>query len=121
MWSAAVLDPALPARSSMARGSPVPSAPWSRNAHSGWNPNPRLNVAAAFSFSLCAVTSVASTSMINGDAASTAWSGPCWPASAHARARAAARAVLIALNAAGTSAAKAVIVRETVGSEATDP
>ena len=29
-----------------------------------WKPNPRLNVGAADSFSLCAVTSVASRSMI---------------------------------------------------------
>ncbi len=38
MWSAAVFDPAFPARSWTANGSPVPSAPWSTNAHNGWNP-----------------------------------------------------------------------------------
>jgi hypothetical protein len=35
MWSAAVFDPALPARSNTLSGSPVPSGPWSTNAHSG--------------------------------------------------------------------------------------
>ena len=51
MWSAAVFDPALPGRSAIANGSPVPSGPWSTNAHNGWNPNPFLNVGRAFSFS----------------------------------------------------------------------
>src|SRR5665647_2735152 len=32
MWSAAVFDPALPGRSAIANGSPVPSGPWSTNA-----------------------------------------------------------------------------------------
>ena len=50
-----------------------------------------------------------------------AWSGACSPASPHARARAAARAVLIAFSAAGASAASAAIVRDTVGSDATRP
>jgi hypothetical protein len=66
-------------------GSPVPSGPWSRNAHSGWKPNPRLNVGAACSFSECAVTSVASTSITSGSAASRPWSGAWPPASSHAR------------------------------------
>jgi hypothetical protein len=35
MWSAAVLEPALPGRSRIASGSPVPCAPWSANAHNG--------------------------------------------------------------------------------------
>src|SRR5665647_2737361 len=52
MWSAAVFDPALPGRSAIANGSPVPSGPWSTNAHNGWNPNPFLNVGRAFSFSV---------------------------------------------------------------------
>ena len=38
MWSAAVLDPALPGRSMMASGSPDPSGPWSANTVSGWKP-----------------------------------------------------------------------------------
>jgi len=121
LWSATVLDPAFPLRSSTARGSPVPSGPWSRNAHSGWKPKPRLNVGAACSFSLCAVTRVASTSMTSGAEALVAWSGACSPANCQARARTAARAVLIAFSAAGASAASASTVRETVGSEATRP
>src|SRR5665647_1870122 len=50
MWSVAVFDPALPGRSPIANGSPVPAGPWSTNAHNGWNPNPFLNVGRAFSF-----------------------------------------------------------------------
>jgi hypothetical protein len=71
MWSAAVFDPALPGRSNTASGSPLPSPPWSAKVQIGWNPNPRLNVGAACSFSLCAVTRVASSSMISGRSAST--------------------------------------------------
>jgi hypothetical protein len=67
------------------------------------------------------VTSVASRSTINGDCPVAAASGAFGPANAHARARAAARAELIALTAAGASLARASIVRETVGSEATRP
>ena len=69
MWSVTVLEPALPARSLNASGSPVPSDPWSRNAHSGWKPKPRLNVGAADSYSLWAPTRVASTSITSGAAA----------------------------------------------------
>jgi hypothetical protein len=36
MWSAAVLEPAFPGRSTMASGSPIPSAPWSAQAVIGW-------------------------------------------------------------------------------------
>ncbi len=121
MWSATVFEPALPRRSRNASGSPVPWAPWSRKAHSGWNPNPRLNVGAADSFSEWAPTRVASTSITTGRAASAAWSGACSSASDHAGARAVARAVLIAASEAGTSAASASISRDTVGSEATSP
>jgi hypothetical protein len=49
--AAAVFEPALPGRRTMASGSPVPSAPWSANAQSGWNPNVFFQVGAAFSFS----------------------------------------------------------------------
>ena len=35
IWSAAVFDPALPARSMMASGSPFPAAPWSAKAVMG--------------------------------------------------------------------------------------
>jgi hypothetical protein len=121
MWSAAVFEPAFPARSITDSGSPLPSAPWSRKEHSGWCPNPRLNVGAACSFSECAVTRVASMSMTSGAAAFVSWSGACSPASSHTAARAAARAVLIAFSTAGASAARASIVRETVGSDATGP
>jgi hypothetical protein len=48
-------------------------------------------------------------------------SGACSPAADHTTARAHARAVSIALNARDASAAKASIVRDTVGSEATRP
>lgn len=48
------------------RGSP--SAPWSIDAISGWNPKPRLNVGRASSFSKCAVISVASRSTSRGPA-----------------------------------------------------
>ena len=72
MWSTTVFDPALPGRSTNANGSPVPPAPWSQKAHSGWNPKPRLNVGAADSFSEWAVTRVASTSITSGDDASAA-------------------------------------------------
>lgn len=41
MWSAAVLLPALPGRSSPATGSPEPLAPWSTNTTSGWCPKVR--------------------------------------------------------------------------------
>jgi hypothetical protein len=121
MWSAAVFDPALPGRSSTASGSPVPAGPWSTNAHNGWNPNPRLNVGFAFSFSLCEVTRVASRSMTNGVFASAPWSGAWLPANAHACSRALARAAPIAFTAAPASLASAAIVRETVGSDATRP
>jgi hypothetical protein len=99
----------------------VPSGPWSTKAQSGWNPKPRLNVRAACSFSLCAVTSVASTSMTSGRAASTPWSGACSPASAHALRRATARAALIVVSVTGASAANVSTSRDTVGSEATGP
>jgi hypothetical protein len=59
--------------------------------------------------------------MISGWAASIPASGAAFPANRHAFSRAIARAAWIALNAAGASAARASIVRETVGSEATSP
>src|SRR4051794_3087313 len=120
-WSSTVLEPAFPRRSRIVSGSPVPLAPWSRNAQSGWKPKPRLNVGAACSFSECEVTRVASTSMTSGLAASVSWSGACSSANDHAVRRAAARAALIAASAAGASAARGSISRDTVGSEATGP
>jgi len=80
-----------------------------------------LNVGPACSLSECDVTNVASRSTTSGLPASVSWSGAWTPASFHTRARAVARAVLIAANAAGASAASAAIVRETVGSDATSP
>ena len=65
-----MFEPALPLRSRNDRGSPVPAAPWSTNAHSGWWPYPRLNVGAAASLSECEVISVASTTMTTGRLAS---------------------------------------------------
>ena len=50
----------LPGLGRIAKGSPVPSGPWSPNAPNGWNPKPRVNVGAVFPFSECAVTRVAS-------------------------------------------------------------
>ena len=38
MWPAAVLDPAFPARSTTASGSPEPPGPWPANTVSGWKP-----------------------------------------------------------------------------------
>ena len=65
MWSVTVFEPALPGRSSIARLSPV----FAHHAPSGWNPNPRLKVGAADSFSEWEVTRVASMSMTSGAAA----------------------------------------------------
>jgi hypothetical protein len=59
MWSFAVFEPAFPGRSWTTNASPVPSGPWSANASNGWNPNPRLNVGAAFCFSEDAQTAIA--------------------------------------------------------------
>ena len=47
MWSAAVSGPALPARSTIASGSPFPPAPWSAKAARGWKPNVFFQVGAA--------------------------------------------------------------------------
>ena len=118
MWSAAVFDPALPGRSTMASGSPAPSAPWSANTARGWNPNVFFHVGAACSFSEHAVTIVASMSTVTSAPSAP---GAASPASAQARSRAAARAARIAFSARGASAASALISRDTTGSEATGP
>ena len=55
MWSAAVFDPAFPARSRPASASPPATSGRSRKHSNGWNPNVFFHVAAAFSFSLCAI------------------------------------------------------------------
>src|SRR5665647_2719838 len=121
MWSVVVFDPALPGRRRIARGSPVPAAPWSTNAHNGWKPNPFLNVGLAFSFSLWEVTRVASTSTTTRWRASAPWSGAWVPAAPQTRARAVALARSIAGRTFSTSAARRAIVRDRVGSEATGP
>ena len=64
MWSAAVFDPAFPARSSRASGSPLPACPWSAHAVMGWNPNVFFQVGAASCFSEWAITIVASRSTV---------------------------------------------------------
>ena len=111
-WSAAVFDPALPARSSPASASPPATSGRSRNASNGWNPNVLFHVAAAFSFSLCATVIVASKSMHS----SSDRSGPA-PA-AHARSLATARA---ARTAGRWTASTRSSTRHAVGIEATGP
>ena len=72
MWSAAVLEPALPGRSRAATGSPVPAGPWSTNATSGWWPKVFFQVAVASCLSECAMTSTPSMSTITWPSASGA-------------------------------------------------
>ena len=62
MWSMAVFEPAFPGLSSPANASPPATSGRSRKHSSGWNPKVRFQVAAAFSFSLCAIVMVASKS-----------------------------------------------------------
>ena len=118
MYSAAVFDPAFPARSKMAGASPPAPALWSANAPSGWKPNVFFQLGAAFSFSECASTMVAS--MSTGIRLPSA-PGARSPASAQARSRATARAWRIARSARGPSAASVATSRETTGSDATGP
>jgi hypothetical protein len=117
MWSAAVFEPALPARSLAARNSLV----LSHHTPSGWNPKVRLNVAAAFSFSLWLITMVASVS-------STIRSSRSVPATLLAGTpsgswdqtwrRTRARAFWILFNRPGVTSSSA---RHTVGADATRP
>jgi hypothetical protein len=121
MWSAAVFAPALPGRSWAARNSRV----LSQNAARGWNPNVRLNVAAAASFSLWQMTIEASTSITNrcrsrpatrtcGNARPS-WVSACWAhTSSRARARAAATAARVRSSSRSSS-------RQHVESDATCP
>ena len=102
MWSAAVFEPAFPGRSTIARGSPFPPAPWSAQAVIGWKPNVFFQVGAACSFSEWAITMVASRSTVTRPPSAP---GASSPASAQARSRAAARAARIAFSARGPSAA----------------
>jgi hypothetical protein len=84
----------------------------SKNASSGWNPNVFFHVAAAFSFSECAIVIVASKSM----ASSAPRSGPA-PA-AQARSRATARAARTAGRCAALTRSN---TRHAVGIDATSP
>jgi hypothetical protein len=77
-----------------------------------------FQVGQACSFSECAITMVASRSMMTGPPSPP---GAAPPASAQARSRAAARAALIAASAAGSSAASVLTSRDTTGSDATGP
>jgi hypothetical protein len=117
MWSAAVLLPALPGRSSAATGSPDPSGPWSTNATSGWCPKVRFHVAVASCLSECARTSTPSMSTITCLFAS----GASVPANVHTRSRTSALARRIAVSARGPAPASVSTSRDTVGSEATIP
>jgi hypothetical protein len=60
MWSLAVVEPALPGRSSAATGSPEPAGPWSTKATRGWLPKVFFQVGVASCFSVCARTRMAS-------------------------------------------------------------
>src|SRR5680860_636527 len=122
MWSAAVLEPALPGRSKVASGSPVPRIPWSRKEHNGWNPKPFFHVGRASSFSEWEVRRDASRSMTSGFSELTACRGESLPACAHTWARAVARAHVWAASAlAGLTVESVVNSRLMVGSEATSP
>ena len=104
MCSLAVFDPALPGRSMMASGSPPAAGAVVGERGQGMEPKVFFHVGAAFSFSECAITIVAS--MSTGISAPSA-PGARSPASAQARSRAAARAFRIARSARGASAASA--------------
>src|SRR5665648_1101284 len=97
MWSAAVFDPALPGRSAIANGSPVPAPPWSTNAHNGWNPKPFLFSALGGVGVIVAVAVARSRfygvdrSAICGDVGRSRWvvaalSCPIWSSFTHLRA-----------------------------------
>lgn len=117
MWSAAVLEPALPGRSKPTTGSPDPSRPWSTIPISGWCPNVFFQVAVASCFSECARTRTPSMSTITCPLAS----GAASPANRHTCSRTSARAVRSAARTRCPPDAGLLISRETVGSEATGP
>ena len=77
-----------------------------------------FQVGAACSFSECAITMVASRSMMTRPPSPP---GAASPASAQARSRAAARAARIAASARGPLAASVLTSRDTTGSDATGP
>lgn len=111
-WSAAVFDPAFPGRSKPARASPPAMSGRSRKHSNGWNPNVFFHVAAAFSFSLCAIVIVASKSSISPPVRS----GPA-PA-AQAASRALARAACTNGSRAASTRSSS---RHVVGIDATGP
>ena len=113
-----MFDPALPARSTIASGSPFPLAPWSAKAAMGWKPKDFFQVGAACCFSEWAITIVASRSTVTSPPPAP---GAASPASAHARSRAAARADRMAFSARGRSPASWLTSRDTTGSDATGP
>jgi hypothetical protein len=117
MWSAAVSGPAFPARSTMASGSPFPVPLWPAQAVIGWNPNVFFQAGAACSFSECAITTVASRSTVTRPPSAPG----AFPASAHTRSRAAARADRTARSARGASADSTLTSLDTTGSDATGP
>ncbi len=126
MWSAAVLEPALPGRSRPVSASLV----LSQNASTGWKPQVCLNVAAACSFSECAIVMVASSSITStgrpsrdsNGAPHTSDAGSAVPLTSARSAQATSRAVALAASIAFSSASPiAPSTRQHVESEATDP
>jgi hypothetical protein len=109
MWSAAVSDPAFPGGSMLASGSPEASALWSATTVSGWR---RLLLLRAGSHN--------GGVHIQRDQPATCSRGNPPGQCAHPLA-AAARAVRIALGAAGRSPARRLTRRDTTGSEAAGP
>lgn len=87
----------------------------------GWDGNekPRLKFGAVYSFSLCAVTRVATRSTIIGRCASMSWSGAWLLAWDHAAFRAVERAVLTADSATCPPTERVLIRRDTPASEVT--
>src|SRR5262249_39972174 len=97
---------------------PAPSGPWPANAVSGWKPKVFFQVGAACSFSECAITIVASRSIVISPPSAP---GAACPARSHACSRAAARAARITVSARGASRASWLTRREITGSDATGP
>jgi hypothetical protein len=119
MWSAAVLAPALPARSTPASASLV----LSNHTRIGWNPKPPLKFGAADSFSEWHSMRVASTSSTRPGqdlppAVEAGMSRPASARSSQARSRAAARASRRPASAVSSTASK---TRHAVAVEATVP
>ena len=117
MWSPAWLLPALPGRSVTASSSVV----LSHHTPSGWNPKPPLNVAAACSFSECAVTKRGVDVQHHHLAevgAGDLWTPARCGSRPHTCRRTLARAFSTRFSAAGVASSSA---RHTVGADATGP